>query len=180
MFVIAKPNDVRVHGLILIQKLISNMPKENKEFDQFDPEKEIVTKLLDELSKTTKTQPSLNKEIHSTLGLLCEIFSSKINSRIRIKKYLLSQLRDQKESTSNQVDNTILEGCFKGLEKYLISFPFEFPKEKGDLDFVYEFLSHPVISQFSSEEIGNYTFKNRTNSFKTIHALNFNFTKFLF
>ena len=158
MFAIAKPNDVRIHGLILIQKLITNIPKENTndEFDdqQFDPEKEIVVKLLNELSKTSKTSPSLQKEINFTLGLFCENFSSQITSRIRIKNYFLSQLREQKNSTSNQVDNTVLEGCFKGLEKYLITFPFEFPKEKMEWDYVYDFLSEPAMSQFSSDELG--------------------------
>ena len=154
MFAIARPNDVRIHGLVLIQKLIANMPKENTEFDQFDPEQEMVVKLLNELSKTSQPLASLKKEINFTLGLFCEKFPSKITSRIRIKNYFLSQLKEQKNSTSNQVDNTILEGCFKGLEKYLISFPFEFPKEKVEWDYVYDFLSEPAMSQFSNEEIG--------------------------
>ena len=118
--------------------MINTQPKDFVYSDKFD---KLVRSIQDKLSQTSKTQPTLTQEMNITMGLLCEKFKNDTTKfEKQIKQMLMSQLKQQMTSTVTKLDNSILEGCFIGLEKCLISFPFDLIKEKQYLDDLYDYL----------------------------------------
>ena len=69
------------------------------------------------LSRSSKQSPSLVGAANSLLGSLCRNFPEKTaRCESQVKSALLSQLKQQVNSTVSKVEMPIVEGCLKGLE----------------------------------------------------------------
>lgn len=146
---ISPTNKIKVCGLQLVQLVVAKNPEHDFDVAGF------AKFLIRELTATTKLNPTLTKEIYTCLGCLCAASPEKMKGyETQIKTYLMNTLdRQTKSTTGSTVDATILEGCFKGLDHFLVAYrETTFNKDNNGKSKLYETLVKSCIHPNESKE----------------------------